>query len=48
MAAEIVIGPNGEPPVGGSKMPFTRNDSVTPLGNVCFTVEPIDRWWSSA
>ena len=30
---EIVIGPNGDPPVGGSKMPRISKVRVSPLGN---------------
>ena len=33
-AVEIVTLPNGEPPVGGSKIPLTTNVSVAPFGNV--------------
>ena len=40
--------PNGEPPVGGSKMPLTVNVSVVPFGNVISTVEPTSRSLSSA
>ena len=33
--------PNGEPPVGGSKMPFTANVGCSPFGNVTVIGEPI-------
>ena len=45
---DIVTFPNGEPPVGGSKMPFTTNDFVVPFANVTSTEEPTSRSWSSA
>ena len=44
----MVTGPNGEPPVGGSKMPFTWNVRVFPVMNVTGTDEPTVRWWSFA
>ena len=48
-SAEIVTGPNGEPPVGGSKMPFTVNVRfVAPVTKVTGISEPSDRLWSSA
>jgi hypothetical protein len=43
-AAEIVTGPNGVPPGGGSKIPLIANRLVTPLTNVTSTGEPIVRW----
>ena len=46
--AEMVTLPNGEPPVGGSKMPFTVNVFVVPVTNVTGNVEPTFSWWSSA
>ena len=48
VAAEIVTEPNGEPPVGGSKIPFTVNVRVLPVTNVTGNVDPTVRWWSSA
>ncbi len=34
--------PNGEPPVGGLKMPLTRRSSVLPVGVSSWNGEPID------
>ena len=38
--AETVTGPNGEPPLGGSKTPLTVNVRVLPLTNVTAIGEP--------
>ena len=48
-AAEIVTGPNGEPPVGGSKMPFSVNVRCTPVGRMVTVIgEPTFRSWPFA
>src|SRR5512144_922169 len=38
-AADIVTGPNGDPPVGGLKIPLTTNLFVVPLAKVTSTGE---------
>ena len=48
VCAEMVTGPNGDPPVGGSKMPLTTNRFWSPFANVSSTGEPTARSWSSA
>ena len=40
---EIVTVPNGEPPVGGLKMPRTKNVLCAPLENVMSIGEPMCR-----
>src|SRR5690348_9407763 len=42
--SEIVTGPNGEPPVGGLKIPVTRKGTVFPVGAVSDSREPTLRW----
>src|SRR5438445_13542091 len=39
-AAEIVTDPNGEPPLGGLKMPRTVNRARVPVGVVMVSGEP--------
>ena len=43
VAFEIVIVPNGEPPVGGSKIPLIRNVFLPPSGNSTSTGDPTRR-----
>ena len=47
-ALEIVTAPNGEPPVGGSKMPLSVRASTSPVGLITVIGEPTVRLWSLA
>jgi hypothetical protein len=44
----MVTLPNGDPPVGGSKMPLTKKVFCAPLGKVIGMGESTERWWLSA
>jgi hypothetical protein len=45
VAAEIVTGPNGDPPAGGLKMPATVSGSVLPVGVSRKNCDPLLRPW---
>jgi len=44
LAVEIVTGANGDPPGGGSNIPFTVNIGRSPFGTRTGISDPIVRW----